>query len=103
MVAKKPEEPDQGTRFRLNKEVSITDIVTIVIATSALFGAYHNLDNRTQILETTNVAQQATDKRQDDEAQRTRDHIDAGLSKLNDKLDRLLERQPIAVVPQPGR
>jgi hypothetical protein len=108
MAPKRPqEEPQdgQGNRWKINRDVSVTDLVTIVLATAALFTAYSDLTNKIQILVTTNVAQAATDKRQDEEAQRTRDHIDAGLSKLNDKLDRLLERpapSPI-MVPQPPR
>lgn len=85
------EERRQPERWRLSKEVSVTDLVGLAMAFAAVLFAYTNLDKRTDGLERMVTVQATTDARQDAEAQRYQSRIDSTLVSINNKLDRLIE------------
>lgn len=78
-------------RWRLDKEISLGDILTICFAALALFGAYSTLDKRVQSLEERATFQRAVDVRQDEDSIRYQQRIDESLREINRKLDRLVE------------
>ena len=79
-------------RWRVKKEISLVDIITIVTALLSVVYAYTTLDKRITTVEQAALVQAATDKRQDDESIRTQTRIDTQLTEMNRKLDRLMER-----------
>lgn len=79
-------------RWKVKKEISLVDIITIVSAILSIVFAYTTLDKRTTALEQAAIIQAATDKRQDEDGIRTQGRIDEQLRELNRKIDRLIER-----------
>jgi hypothetical protein len=84
---------DARAGWTLKKEVSIGDLIAFTSAALAVIYAYSTLDSRVKILEENKSSQQRTDQRQDDESIRYQARIDATLSQINGKLDRLVERK----------
>lgn len=78
-------------RWRLSREVSVTDLVTVVLAFTAVLAAYSNLDKRVDGLERMVAVQTTNDKRQDDESLRYQARSEAQFLIINQKLDRLIE------------
>lgn len=76
----------QKEPWRFKKEVSLADIITIISAGAAVIYAYTTLDKRIALIETAraveNVANAAFQKR-----------MDNSLNKMDEKLDRIIERQ----------
>lgn len=85
----------EGWKFK--KEVSVVDIITIVMAASSLMYVAATFDKRLTVVENVTsaqyISQTLTDRRQDEDSLRYQARIDVGLSSLNAKLDRLLERR----------
>lgn len=79
-------------RWRVKKEISIGDLIAFVSAGLAVAYAYSTLDSRVKILEDNRTAQQKTDERQDGENIRYQARIDAELSQISMKIDRIGER-----------
>lgn len=73
---------DEKERWRVKKEISLGDVIAIVVALTAMMGAYARLDNRISLLEQSNGYSQAAFAK-----------IDAQLEKLSAKIDRLIERK----------
>jgi hypothetical protein len=80
-------------RWKITKEVSVADLVSVVLAFGAVFAAFNNLDKRVDGLERMAPVQAITDKKQDDDSQRYQARIDKSLDEINRKLDRLMERK----------
>ena len=80
-------------RWHVKKEVSLGDGIAIISAALAIVYSYSTLDSRLRILEDVRSIQVRVDQRQDDEAIRYQARIDASLSEINRKLDRLVERK----------
>jgi len=78
-------------RWKISKEISIADLVSIVVAFCAMLAAWNNLDKRIDGLERMSPVQSNTDRRQDEEALRYQARIDTSLANINQKLDRLIE------------
>lgn len=85
---------DERRRWHLKKEISIGDLLAILLAAGALFGAYSTLDQRIGKLEQLAGFQKQIDVRQDEEALRYQQRIDESLREINRKLDRIIERRP---------
>jgi hypothetical protein len=68
-------------KWHLKKEISLGDVIAIVISITAILGAYARLDTRVSLLEQSqNYTKAAFEK------------IDASIERLSSKIDRLIER-----------
>lgn len=83
---------DQPARWKIDKTVSIGDLVAIGTALLAVVYAYSTLDKRMTVIEEKIVAQASRDSRQEDDALRYQSRFDSALVVINAKLDRLIER-----------
>ena len=83
---------DHSHRWRINKEISIPDIISFAAAFAAVVFAYSTLDARMRLVEQAIVQQKETDKRQDEDSLRYQGRIEEALRGLGAKLDRLIER-----------
>lgn len=86
------ETPDRR-KWHVKKEISVGDLIAFVMAAVAVITAYSTLDKRLAVIEEKVVTQAVTDARQDGEALRYQSRIDAALTEINRKLDRLVERR----------
>jgi len=76
----------QKEPWRLKKEVSLADIITIVSAGAAVVYAYTTLDKRLAIIEAERTTEKVT-------TTAFQNRIDTRLDKMDEKLDRIIERQ----------
>lgn len=81
-----------ATKWRINKEISVPDIISFVAAVAAVVVAYSTLDTRLRLVEQAIVTQKETDARQDQDSLRYQGRIEEALRGLSLKLDRLIER-----------
>lgn len=79
--------PDQ--EWRINREISLPDIISFVAAVVAVVIAYTTLDKRITLLEGIALTQKEIDKRQDAESLRYQSRIEDHLREINRKLDKL--------------
>jgi hypothetical protein len=77
--------------WRVKKEMSIGDIVSMAVVLSALFLAYGHLDTRISVLELQNVSQGERDRQQDSRRESALSDVVQRINALNDKIDRALE------------
>jgi hypothetical protein len=85
----KEEERRSPQRWRLDKTVSIPDVVSLVAALFAVFYTFWSLDTRVKLVEQT-LNQIAVDqKRQDEDRGFMKQDIKGELRELNAKMDRL--------------
>ena len=75
------ERRNEDTGWKLKRELSIGDILAIIIALVSVLSAYHTLDVRLSIMEKEGVAI----KERDNDVKRS-------IEILNQKVDRVLER-----------
>jgi len=68
-------------KWRVKKEVSLGDVIAIVVSITAVLGAYARLDTRVSLLEQGQSYTQAAFSK-----------LDASIEKLSAKIDRLIER-----------
>ena len=87
------EERREPDRWKINREVSIVDLITIVAALSGIMYAFTTLDKRVTINEGSIHALVSTNKAQDELFNRVQDRSDAQFREINAKLDRLIERK----------
>jgi predicted exporter len=78
--------------WTINKEVSLGDLVAIVVALASVLGAYIAIDRRVTILETVQTQMATTDGRIERETGALRDEIRGDLKEIKTKLDTLTER-----------
>jgi len=78
-------------KWKLKKEISIGDILAFLAAFSGILFAYTTLDKRLALSERAQTAQEVIDKRQDEEALRYQVRLDAMITNINVKLDRIIE------------
>ena len=76
----------QKEPWRFKKEISLADIITIVSAGAAVVYAYTTLDKRLAIIEAERTTEKVT-------ITAFQNRIDARLDKMDEKLDRIIERQ----------
>lgn len=76
---------EDAERWRLTKDVSIADVLSLCLAAAAVLFAYTTLAERTSLLESAVVEMRAI--RIDEKAA-----LSQRLDRLEDKLDRLIER-----------
>lgn len=68
-------------KWRVKKEISLGDVIAIVVAVAAVLGSYARLDNRISLLEQSSSFSQAAFSK-----------LEAQIEKLSTKIDRLIER-----------
>lgn len=78
--------------WKLKKEISLGDAVALVMAASAVLYSYSTLDKRLTVLEQITQQQIQRDDRQDEVVRDLTVEIKVELRRLNEKLDRQLER-----------
>lgn len=79
--------------WRIKKELSVGDIVAFFIAAMAVIAAYYSLDKRLALVETTQTNYAAENKTQDADRANLRSEMISRLNRIDDKLDRLIERR----------
>lgn len=79
--------------WRFEKQISVGNLLTMLIMSGAVFGAWSTINTRVSNLETLAQAQVKTDDRQERQAELQRLEIRAELDKINIKLDRLGEQR----------
>jgi hypothetical protein len=77
----------------VKKEVSIPDVIAFLTSMAFVIMAYATLDKRLALLEASKIEQQLTDARQDRDSMRLTSEVKEQLQRMNDKLDRLVERE----------
>lgn len=87
------EAPYDAVKWRLNREISLPDILSLIAAFASVLYAYTMLDKRMTVIEEKMNVQVSRDARQDDEARVYQKRIDDALASINAKLDRLIERR----------
>lgn len=89
----KRDERERNGQWRLSREISLANVITLVVIAFTVIGAYYSLSGRVTGTEQSIAAQKHTDDRQDAEAHRTDARTQAALDNINRKLDRLIERR----------
>jgi hypothetical protein len=79
--------------WSINKEVSIGDLIAIIVALGAVLGAYVSIDRRVTVIETVQAQMITTDSRIETETTQLRAEIKEDLKVIKEKLDRLFERE----------
>jgi len=87
------EDPYDAVKWRLNREISLPDILSLIAAFASVLYAYTTLDKRMAVIEEKMNVQVSRDARQDDESRVYQKRIDDALASINAKLDRLIERR----------
>ena len=82
----------EAKRWKIIKEVSLGDVLAVVMAGISVVYAYSTLDKRLTVVEDRVDVQAARDDRQDSESRRYQEQITVSLQNMNDKLDRIIER-----------
>ena len=84
---------ERNGQWRLSREISLANVITLVVIAVTVIGAYYSLSGRVTSTEQSIATQKHTDDRQDAEANRTEVRTQAALDSINRKLDRLIERR----------
>lgn len=85
---------EERRRWHIKKEVSLGDLIAFASAALAVVYAYTTLDKRVSILEDSDRARQIAEERKNADFIRYQQRIDVTLDRINDKLDRLIDRRP---------
>ena len=80
-------------QWHFTREISIPDLVSFSAALAAVITAYATLDKRVSILEVEQIRQSVIDKTQDTERVTIKVDVNDRLTKIETKLDRLIERK----------
>ncbi len=80
-------------RWELKKEISLGDVIAIIFAISSVLLAYGRLDTRLATIEAALIVQDRKDKAQDEANSETKQDLYRWLSRVEDKLDRVIERK----------
>ena len=86
------EPTNTGDRWVFKREISIPDVIAFVTSMAFVILAYGTLDKRLALLEAAQIEQQRTDARQDTNTNRLTIEVKDQLQRMNDKLDRLVEK-----------
>jgi len=80
-------------KWKINKEVGVVDVITIVSALLAVVYSYTTLDKRVAIVETAIPVLVDVNARQDAETHRIAERRERQMEIITNKLDRLIERK----------
>jgi len=81
-----------SVEWKVVKEISVGDVLAVVMAFISVIYAYTTLDKRITLVEEKVAAQVVRDNKQDEDTHIYQQRIDAALTAINAKLDRLIER-----------
>ena len=84
---------ERNGQWRLSREISPSNVIALLVIAVTTIGVYYSLVGRVTVAEQAIVSQKYTDDRQDAEATRTNAQVQAALERINNKLDRLIERR----------
>jgi hypothetical protein len=84
---------EERRRWHIKKEVSLGDLIAFASAALAVVYAYTTLDKRVSILEDADRTRQIMEDRKSADFIRYQQRIDTTLDRINDKLDRLIDRR----------
>ncbi len=84
---------DEGRKWHLEKGVPIGIIVAMMVQFMGGLWFVSKLDARVYALETAAVMQREVDQRQDDSSRATRAEVLRQLERMDEKLDRLIEKR----------
>lgn len=87
------EDRREPEKWRIKKEVSLADLLSFGAAALAVVYAYTTLDKRMTVVEIATVETKAKNAQQDEENLRVQARIDVRLDKMDEKLDRLIQRR----------
>lgn len=79
------------TGWHLKKEIQLGHVLTTLALAVAMYGYIATMEKRITLLESQAAAQMAIDGRQDVEKQQAYEALFRQLTRLEDKLDRLIE------------
>lgn len=79
------------TGWHLKKEIQLGHVLTTLALAVAMYGYIATMEKRITLLESQAAAQTDIDSRQDTEKQQAYEALFRQLTKLEDKLDRLIE------------
>lgn len=79
-------------QWHLEKSVSISHIVSTLVIAGTVFAYIGKMDTRIALLEQSNNQQASVDQRQDAERNESFREFRENMKLINDKLDRLIER-----------
>jgi len=82
---------NEPTGWHLKREIQLGHIVTTVIVAFSAYGYITTMEKRIALLEQQAVIQSQTDERQDREKKEAFEAVQRQLTRLEDKLDRLIE------------
>lgn len=80
-------------RWVFKREISIADLIAFATSMTFVIAAWGTLDKRLALLEAASLEQKTTDARQDRESLRLTQEVKEQLQRLNDKLDRVIEKR----------
>lgn len=83
---------DDGARWKLRKDISIADLLSFVTASIAVIYAYTTLDKRIAMVEAAVIEAKREARRQDDSLLRLQTSIEQKLDRVDQKIDRLMQR-----------
>jgi hypothetical protein len=79
-------------KWKIKRDISIADLLSFASAALAVIYAYTTLDKRLAVVENAISEQKVVDKRHEEELIRVQARIDMRLDKMDEKLDRLIQR-----------
>ena len=79
-------------KWRITKEISLADMISLVSAVIAIVYVYGKLDGRITFLEAMEAGQRATDERQDLALKELQLDIRQELKSINEKLFKMIEK-----------
>ncbi len=93
MTARNAESAPEKDRWHLKREIQLGHLLTTVGLTVTALTYVSKMDSRIQLLEQQVVVQRDRDERQDTKNQEALATVTKSLDRVNDKLDRLIERE----------
>jgi predicted Holliday junction resolvase-like endonuclease len=87
--------PEQQERWHLDKRVQVSHIVATAVAVISVVVYINKIDQRVAVVETQIISQKERDERQDRYQAEMQKLMYEQLTKIDEKLNRLIERQNV--------
>jgi uncharacterized coiled-coil protein SlyX len=82
----------ENEKWKIRRDISVADLLSFASAALAVIYAYTTLDKRMAIVESALTDQKTVNKQHEEELIRVQARIDMRLDKMDEKLDRLIQR-----------